>query len=35
MEVPDFELLDQAETPRRLSEHLEAAVVLVFLRGDW
>jgi len=35
MEVPDFELLDQAETPWRLSEHLEAAVVLVFLRGDW
>src|SRR6266540_2243111 len=25
MEVPDFELLDQAETPWRLSEHLEAS----------
>ncbi len=35
MDVPDFELKDQADAPWRLSEHLDAAVVLVFLRGDW
>ena len=33
--VADFTVLDQAGKPWRLSEHLDAAAVLVFLRGDW
>jgi peroxiredoxin len=33
--APDFTLLDQAERPWTLSEHLDAAIVLVFYRGDW
>ena len=33
--VADFTLMDQAGKPWHLSEHLDAAVVLVFLRGDW
>jgi len=35
MPVPDFTLLDQAGDPWTLSEHRDAAVLLVFLRGDW
>ncbi|MDH3471764.1 MAG: peroxiredoxin family protein [Acidimicrobiia bacterium] len=31
----DFTLIDQAGQPWTLSDHLDAAVVLVFLRGDW
>ncbi len=31
----DFTLFDQAERPWTLSDHLDAGVVLVFLRGDW
>ena len=31
----DFALLDQAGKHWRLSEHLDAAAMLVFLRGDW
>lgn len=33
--VADFALLDQAGKHWRLSEHLDAAALLVFLRGDW
>ena len=33
--APDFTLLDQAERPWTLSEHLDAAALLVFYRGDW
>lgn len=33
--APDFTLLDQAERPWTLSEHLDAAAVVVFYRGDW
>ena len=33
--LPDFDLIDQAEKPWRLSEHLDAGAMLVFLRGDW
>lgn len=33
--VPDFELADQAAQPWRLADHLDAAVVVVFIRGDW
>ncbi|MDH3306635.1 MAG: peroxiredoxin family protein [Acidimicrobiia bacterium] len=32
---PDFTLLDQASLPWTLTDHLDAAVILVFLRGDW
>lgn len=35
MTVDDFELIDQAGRPWSLSSHLDAAMVLVFLRGDW
>lgn len=35
MPAPDFTLLDQSGSPWTLSEHLNAAVMLVFLRGDW
>jgi peroxiredoxin len=31
----DFTLVDQAGRPWTLSEHRGAAVVLIFLRGDW
>lgn len=33
--APSFTLVDQAERPWSLSEHLDAAVVLVLYRGDW
>jgi peroxiredoxin len=33
--APDFRLEDQAGRPWTLSEQLDAAVVLVFYRGDW
>lgn len=32
---PDVQLTDQAGRPWRLSDHGDAAVLLVFLRGDW
>lgn len=35
MSVPDPVLTDQAESRWVLSDHLDAAVLLVFLRGDW
>lgn len=31
----DFTLTDQAGEPWTLSNHLDAAALLVFLRGDW
>ncbi len=31
----DFELLDQSRHPFRLSDHRDAGMLLVFLRGDW
>jgi len=31
----DFTLIDQSEKPWALSDHLDAAAMLVFLRGDW
>jgi hypothetical protein len=31
----DFTLIDQEGKPWRLSEYLDAAVMLIFLRGDW
>jgi hypothetical protein len=33
--APDFTLTDQAGHDVTLSEHLDAGVLLVFLRGDW
>jgi hypothetical protein len=33
--LPDFGLADQARRQWRLAENLDAAAVLVFLRGDW
>jgi peroxiredoxin len=33
--APEFTLPDQADQPWTLSEHLDAAAVLVFYRGDW
>jgi hypothetical protein len=33
--IADFDLVDQAGRPWRLSEHLDAGAMLVFLRGDW
>jgi peroxiredoxin len=33
--APDFTLPDQAGQPWTLREHLDAAAVLVFYRGDW
>ncbi len=35
MTVPDFTLRDQGDQPWSLSEHLDAGVVIVTLRGDW
>jgi peroxiredoxin len=35
MDVPDFTLKDQAGSDWTLSDHLAAAVALVFYRGDW
>jgi peroxiredoxin len=35
MPAPDFTLPDQAGRPWALRDHHDAAVVLVFLRGDW
>jgi hypothetical protein len=31
----DFTLIDQAGKPWNLADYLDAAVMLVFLRGDW
>ena len=31
----DFTLIDQSRRPWRLSDSLDAAAMLVFLRGDW
>ncbi len=33
--VPDFNLTDQAGRSWTLAENLDAAALLVFLRGDW
>ncbi len=35
MQSPDFTVTDQAGRPWTLSEHLDAAAILIFLRGDW
>ena len=35
MQVPDFTLKDQHGDDWTLSTHLDVAVVLFFLRGDW
>ena len=35
MALPDFTLEDQACQPWTLGSHLDAGVLLVFLRGDW
>jgi peroxiredoxin len=35
MTAPDFTLTDQNGDDWTLSDHLDAAVVLFFLRGDW
>ncbi len=35
MQAADFTLLDQAGQAWALSEHLDTARVVVFLRGDW
>lgn len=35
MAAIDFTLTDQAGHPWSLSDHLDAAAVLVVLRGDW
>jgi hypothetical protein len=33
--VPDVRLNDQAGKPWSLADQLDAAALLVFLRGDW
>lgn len=33
--APEFTLPDQSGTDWTLSEHLDAAALLVFYRGDW
>jgi hypothetical protein len=33
--APDFTVTDQAGKSFTLSDHLDAAALLVFLRGDW
>lgn len=35
MHVPDFTLTDQHGDAWRLSDHLDTAALLLFLRGDW
>lgn len=35
MPIPDFTLADAAGHDWTLSEHRDAAAVLVFYRGDW
>jgi peroxiredoxin len=35
MTAPMFTLTDQSGEPWSLAEHLDAAVALFFLRGDW
>ncbi len=35
MTAPDFTLTDQHGDPWTLSEKLDAAVLILFLRGDW
>jgi len=33
--LADFTVIDQEGKPWRLSDHLDAAVMLVYNRGDW
>ena len=33
--VPDFTLRDQSNLDVTLSDHFDAGVLLLFLRGDW
>jgi hypothetical protein len=35
LQAADFTLLDQNGVPWALSEHLDTARIVVFLRGDW
>lgn len=35
MTASGFTAIDQGGAPWKLSDHLDAAIVLVFLRGDW
>lgn len=35
LEAPDFTLTDQSGGDWSLSDHRDAATVLVFYRGDW
>jgi len=35
LQANDFTLLDQNGVPWTLSEHLDTARIVVFLRGDW
>lgn len=35
MHAPDFTLADQHGDDWTLADHLDAAVVIYFLRGDW
>ena len=35
LQATDFTLLDQKGVPWALSEHLDTARIVVFLRGDW
>jgi hypothetical protein len=33
--APEVHLTDAAEKPWSLADHLDAAALLIFLRGDW
>lgn len=35
LQAPDFTLIDQHGDPWTLTENIDAAVALIFLRGDW
>ncbi len=35
MQAPDFTLIDQSGAKWKLSQHLDTARLVVFLRGDW
>jgi peroxiredoxin len=35
IKAPDFTLVDQAANSWTLTEHLDTARILLFLRGDW
>lgn len=35
MPVPDFTIRDQGDRDWTLSDHLDAGIILVTLRGDW